>query len=272
MRILSNAHTHSTFCDGKNSIEEMVQEAIKRGFVSIGCSMHGWNPYDSIPATPEAEVLYRQEVRRMREKYRGQIEVILGMEKDFAYERPVNDYEYYIDSVHWFRRGDQLFSADYSAERMRADVENSFGGDYYAYVRCYYENVAAMCARSSAAFIGHIDLITKFNEGYRYFDESDPRCLAPAKEAARCAIERGVPLEMNTGAISRGYRSTPYPNPLLLRFIHDEGGEIIINGDSHSADALETGFDLCVAAARQAGFDHVLRMREGARMEDLPLA
>ena len=271
MLINSNVHTHSTFCDGKNTVEEMVQEAIRLGFVSLGCSMHGWNPYETIPATPEAEVLYRAEVRRMQEKYRGRLELILGMEKDYIYDRLVSDYEYYIDSIHWFRRGDEMFSADYSVERMLQYVNESFGGDYYAYTRCYYENEAEMCAKSSAAFIGHLDLITKFNEGYKYFDETDPRYLAPAKEAARCAIERGVPLEMNTGAISRGYRVTPYPHPILLKFIHDEGGKIIINGDSHSADSLVTGFDTCVELARAAGFTSVLRMREGARLEEIGL-
>ena len=41
------------------------------------------------------------------------------------------------------------------------------------------------------------------------------------------------------------------------------GGEILINGDSHSAATLETGYDLSVELARAAGFDHVLRLRAG---------
>ena len=40
MRFLSNAHTHSTFCDGKNPPEEMIRAAEKLGFVSLGFSGH----------------------------------------------------------------------------------------------------------------------------------------------------------------------------------------------------------------------------------------
>lgn len=262
MLLKSNAHTHTTFCDGKNSVEEMAQAAIARGFVSLGFSMHGWTPYEVVPVSMEREALYRAEVRRVREKYAGQLEIILGVERDALYEeRSYDDYEYIIDSTHWFVQNGAYCCADYSRERMLSYVSELFGGDFYAYTAAYYRQAARMCSRSEALFIGHIDLITKFNEGNRFFDEGDPRYLGPAKEAIRCAIERGKPLEMNTGAIARGYRVTPYPGSVLLKFIHDEGGEILINSDCHSAAAIDTGFELCAELARAAGFDHVLQLR-----------
>lgn len=262
MQILSNMHTHTTFCDGANSVEEMVQSALERNFVSLGFSIHGWHPLEVVPVTLEREAAYRAEVRRVREKYRGQIEILLGAERDSIYERDFSDYEYLIDSTHWFEEGGEFFCADYSEERMLAQVKH-FGGDFYAYCRSYFRQAEKMCAKSDAAFIGHIDLISKFNEGMRYFDENDPRYLKGAKDAAMAAIERGVPLEINTGAIARGYRSAPYPSLPLLKFIHDQGGEVIVNGDSHSAAALETAYDLALENAVRAGFDHVLRMRVG---------
>ena len=56
MLIRSNAHCHTTFCDGKNTVEEMAQEAIRLGFISLGYSMHGWTPYEIVPVSPEKEV------------------------------------------------------------------------------------------------------------------------------------------------------------------------------------------------------------------------
>ena len=48
MAILSNAHTHTTFCDGKNTAEEMVQAALDNGFVSLGFSGHSFiSPTDT---------------------------------------------------------------------------------------------------------------------------------------------------------------------------------------------------------------------------------
>jgi histidinol-phosphatase (PHP family) len=38
-------HTHTTFSDGKNSMEEMVLAAIERGMPAIGFSDHSDSPY-----------------------------------------------------------------------------------------------------------------------------------------------------------------------------------------------------------------------------------
>ncbi len=261
MKIRSNVHTHTTFCDGKNSVEEMVLAAIERDFVSLGFSIHGWTPYEAVPVTLEKEALYRAEVRRVREKYRGQIEILLGAERDALYPRDFSEYEYLIDSTHFIVKDGEYLCVDRSAACMEDAVRRHFGGDYYAYCRAYFRREAEVCAQSDAAFIGHIDLVRKFNEGNRYFDEEDPRYLAPALEAVECAVAQNLPIEMNSGAIARGYRSVPYPSAALLRRIRDLGGEILINGDSHSAAALETGYELCVDLARACGFDHVLRLR-----------
>ncbi len=261
MNLRSNAHCHTVYCDGKNTPEEMIRAALERNFVSLGFSIHGWTPYEPTPTSIEREAEYRAELRALREKYRGRIEILIGAERDFLYERDFSDYEYLIDSAHCLERDGEIFDVDWSPEVTERAVERHFGGDYYAYCRAYYEQEARLCEKSDAAFIGHIDLVSKFNEGNRCFDESDPRYLGPAMEAVEVAVRRGKPIEMNTGAISRGYRTTPYPNPLLLRRIRELGGEIIINSDAHEASALDVGFDLCVELARSCGFDHVLRLR-----------
>lgn len=42
-----NLHTHSLYCDGKDTIEEMVQEAISRNFDVLGFSGHGYCSIDT---------------------------------------------------------------------------------------------------------------------------------------------------------------------------------------------------------------------------------
>ena len=270
MNLRSNAHTHTLYCDGKNAPEEMVQAALERNFVSLGFTIHGWTPYELTPVTMEKEAAYRAELARLREKYRGRIEILIGAERDALYERDFSQYAYLIDSTHWFIENGAYICVDHSEEVMRAAVREHFGGDYYAYCRAYFRREAEVCARSDAAFIGHIDLVSKFNEGNRYFDEADPRYLGPALEALDCALDRGVPLEINSGAIARGYRSAPYPAAPLLRHIRARGGEILINSDAHAAAQLDCAFDLCVGIARSCGFDHALRLREGG-FEELAL-
>lgn len=263
MKIRSNAHTHTTWCDGGNSAEEMIQVAIAQDFISLGFSVHGWTPYEPCAITLEREEEYRRELRMLREKYRGQIEILIGAERDAPYARDFSQFEYVIESTHTMQdRNGEVFFVDWSQERMECFVRENFGGDYYAYSSAYYRQLAEVCEKSDALFVGHIDLLTKFNEGNRFFDESDPRYLKGAFEAAECAIRRGLPLEMNTGAISRGYRITPYPGKPILKFIQAHGGEILINSDAHSAAGIATGFDLCVELAKESGFDHVLYLRK----------
>ena len=93
MKLRSNAHTHTTYCDGRDAPEAMVQAALERGFVSLGFTIHGWTPYEPAPVTLEREAEYRAELKRLREKYRGQIEILIGAERDALYERDFSQYE-----------------------------------------------------------------------------------------------------------------------------------------------------------------------------------
>ena len=47
MKYLQNLHQHSTFCDGKDTPEEVVLSAIEQGFDSIGFSSHSYMPWNT---------------------------------------------------------------------------------------------------------------------------------------------------------------------------------------------------------------------------------
>ena len=67
----------------------------------------------------------------------------------------------------------------------------------------------------------------------------------------------GKPFEVNTGAISRGYRTHPYPSRAMLRYIAQKGGSVILSGDSHSKDALCCAFEKWYAACQKIGVNVV---------------
>ena len=261
MKILSNAHCHTVYCDGSNTPEEMIRAAIDRNFVSLGFSIHSWTPYEPCGVTIEKEQEYRRELLALREKYRDQLEILIGVERDSMTDRSFAEFDYILDSVHVVLHDGEPMFIDWTPDKQERYVREFFGGDPYAYCRAYYDRVSEVCAKSDALFIGHLDLVCKFNAGNKYFDESDPRYLKPAFEAAECAVKRGLPLEMNTGAISRGYRTDPYPILPILRHIRELGGEIIINSDAHNTSGMDMVFDRCVEIAKGCGFDHVLQLR-----------
>ena len=76
----------------------------------------------------------------------------------------------------------------------------------------------------------------------------------------------GKIFEINTGAISRGYRSTPYPAPELLRHLYAIGGRITVSSDAHSAAAICCAFDKAEALAQSCGFTELWQFN-GNRFE-----
>ena len=73
----ANLHTHTSFCDGKNSPEEMVRSAVEKGFDVLGFSGHSYTPFDETYCmSSENTRRYQEEVRRQAETYRDQIRVI----------------------------------------------------------------------------------------------------------------------------------------------------------------------------------------------------
>jgi len=67
-------------------------------------------------------------------------------------------------------------------------------------------------------------------------------------------IPYGKPFEINSGAISRGWRTTPYPAPEILRFIKERGGHILLSSDSHAKETLRYRFDASRELALACGF------------------
>ena len=99
MKFTQNLHTHTTFCDGRDTPEELVAEALRLGFTELGFSDHIHTAY-SVTLSAEKTELYKQEVRRLQEAYRGQIDIFLGIEYDMYCGVDVSDFEYTIAGVH----------------------------------------------------------------------------------------------------------------------------------------------------------------------------
>ena len=88
------------------------------------------------------------------------------------------------------------------------------------------------------------DLITKFIEREPLFDTSHPRYVRAWQRAADELLKSGVPFEINTGAISRGYRTEPYPDRGIVAYIKEHGGRLVLSSDSHSAANIAFGFEI----------------------------
>ena len=237
--ILKDYHVHSTYSDGKNTPEEIVLQAISLGMSEIGFSDHcygdyceeyciAWNKLDG----------YAEEINRLKDKYKDKISVLLGIEQDYYSEASTEPYDYVIGSVHFVKVGDTYVEVDGSREEQIQGVKLYFGGDYKAFYRAYFANVKDVVNKTGCDIIGHFDLVSKFNGLGDIFDENDPDYIAAWKDAADTLLESGKVFEINTGAVSRGYRSQPYPSKPIFDYLKSKGAKFILSSDAHKKENL----------------------------------
>ena len=73
--------------------------------------------------------------------------------------------------------------------------------------------------------------------------------------AAIHELQGKIPLfEVNTGAISRGYRTSPYPCLDFLKEFYRCGFGVILTSDCHDKTYLDCAYEEAEALIRQAGF------------------
>lgn len=66
MKYISNLHTHTKYCDGKNTVEENIQYAIDKELISLGFSGHSHFYIDDTSMSEENTIKYLENIKRQR--------------------------------------------------------------------------------------------------------------------------------------------------------------------------------------------------------------
>lgn len=257
----SNFHTHSTYCDGVSSLEETVLTAIEMGCKSLGFSGHSYTFFDEEYAmTQEGTEAYKHEVGELKDKYADQIRILCGIEQDFFSDEPTEGYDFVIGSVHYVLKDGVYVPVDNTAEDFVADVAKHFDGDYLAFCEAYYAQVADVVEKTGCTFVGHFDLVTKFNQDNKLFDMGHPRYVKASSEALEALCAQGAMFEINTGAMAKGYRTEPYPSVRLLRQLAAAHAPVILTSDCHKASMLQFGLKEADDLAKSLGLQVVYEL------------
>ena len=248
--IRQNLHCHTSFDDGRDAPYTMVLAAIRAGLTSVGISLHcPIDGEDSWCCKDSDEALFIEEMRRLREIFADRIEVWCGLEYDVdARRRSVPPYDYIIGACHILNG----FPIDFDPESAAQMI--AWHGGALKTAQIYYDRMASLADIPEVSIVGHFDLITKFDERDPLFDVT----LPAYRDAAFAAMEKlnaaGKIFEINSGAISRGWRTTPYPAEKLLRHLKSIGGRILISSDAHTSEAMTCAFGQSEALAKRCGF------------------
>ncbi len=267
-RFPCDTHIHTTRCGhATGSDEEFLEAAIARGLDAIALTDHApfyWlRPEERDPTLAmAADELpgYVDDVLALAERYRGRIDVLLGVEADYVPGREEDlsrllepyPFDVVLGSVHlvdgW------LVDAPSSLVRLgggQEEVDRIWGR--------YAELLVEAAGSGMFDVLTHLDLPKKF--GHR---ASQPFAgcqdeVVSAVAASSCAVE-----------LSSGGRRKPvgedYPAPDLFCKLASARVPFVLASDAHAPAEVGFAFENLVANARAAGVTEVMvyRQRRGA--------
>jgi histidinol-phosphatase (PHP family) len=154
---------------------------------------------------------YVTQARKLQQKYKGQIDLIVGMETEYICTDTVNQIkelrtryslDYLVGSIHHVD-GMQI---DFSEEEY-CDAEEKCGGTEAIMIK-YYNQQYEMLKEIKPEVIGHFDLISLYRPAFHLTDA----VLGKIKRNIDYGISYGALFEVNTA-----YRpGNPYPRPDIL--------------------------------------------------------
>ncbi len=266
--MLSNIHTHTTLCDGNDTPEEMVLQAIEMGFDSLGFSGHAPTPPPlGMEYTMRNIDAYILEINRLKEMYKNDIQIYLGVEEEgFC---PVNRgrFDYIIGSLHLIENKGKFYSIDESPEHMKKCID-TFDGNYLSAVEAYYSRLCDYVLKRKPDVVGHFDLITKYEGRYTDYFFSQDGYFNIAKKYITEAAKSECIFEVNNGAIAKGYRNTPYPSRDLLYVLKKLDAKLTVTSDCHNKTMLDYNFKECKKMLKDIGFEHIYVLYNNTFMKE----
>ena len=237
-------HTHTVGYDGKNTVAEMIQHAIKLKWEAIGISNH-IEFHENLPLFHsmffsdyhKAKEQYKRTINEIKElAAKENIQVLAGFEVDFFkgkkwrhdFEALLKEIEcdYLIGSTHCLYNEDEsiiMHLYDYT----RPKVPNK------EFIDSYWINIKEAIKSGYFDMIAHIDLIKRFGLDKEEYKEDKI-------EIAELLSKYKVSTELNTGNYDKNKMF--YPSDELLKILKDYDVPIMISDDAHSIEALGQNF------------------------------
>lgn len=263
-----NYHSHSLFCDGKDSMEDMVLSAIERGLHYFGFSSHSPLCFESKVALKKERVEeYLSQARFLKEKYQDKIKLFISMEFDYITSMQENiremskiyDLDYFIGSVHFVKgkSNDKVWFIDGSdREVYDKGLEEVFSGNIREGVEAYFQQMLNMIKTQRPDVVGHFDKIKMHNKE-RFFSQKDKwfedfmmECLVAIKES-------GSICEINTRGLYKKRYDDFYPGREWIKKASDMKIPLTISTDCHKKDEVDLLFDESIEYLKQIGERYV---------------
>jgi histidinol-phosphatase (PHP family) len=268
-----NFHTHTNYCDGHASVNEIVMAAIEQGLRQIGFSSHAPLPVEAgWSLTDETEMTnYVSDIISAKEQYQGKIQIFAGIEADYIPGMSVKFSElkqkfhldYVIGAVHLVKPplSDELWFIDGKQSFFDRGIEKCFNGDAKKAALTYFRQIREMIANEEFDIIAHFDKI-KMNNAGRFFSEDEDWYQAEIIEILHLLKQSNIIMEINTRGFYQKKVKDMYPADWIIRHAASLNIPVMINSDAHKPAELLAGFDEAGAILRNHSYRHVM-IKEG---------
>ena len=245
----------------------MIEQALALGFDSLGFSGHAPTAQATEWEIAKERVeAYKNEILQLSKEYSGRIKIYLGMELDRYSEGLYDPFglDYAIGSVHMAKKNGIWYDFDHCYEETKHSIDELFDGDAIAYARSYYQTLIDAAYSLDFDIVGHFDVLAKFSEKHPDLIQIESKeYRETALDALRTVRKKKEIFEVNTGAISRGHRMTPYPAPFILDEMRALDCKLVLTSDCHAANALDCAFDEAREYIKAHGFNELYYLTEG---------
>lgn len=274
-QLLSNYHSHSTFCDGRSAPEDFLKFAISNKFRAYGFSSHSPLPFETFWNMSAGDLPeYLAESERLRKKYEDIIEVYVGLEIDYldsTYNPSIPYFQempldYRIASVHFLPRSKELTEknmvcVDGPYEEFAQSVDKYFEGDIRRMVERYYDSVYKMLEAGGFDIVGHMDKI--YQNGHRYpgFSMEADWYKDPLMACLELIARKGYMVEINTKNMTR--KQQTFPHYSFFPALKEMNIPVMVNSDCHFPDLVNDGRPEAFIMLREAGIDSTWELVKG---------
>lgn len=231
-------HTHNVRCGhAVGELEEYVQSAIRQGMTQIGLSDHmplvnlSNEEHPDIAMPMEELPRYFEECQRLKEKYKDEIAVRVGLEMDYVegFEEAIGKiatafpWDYLIGSAHFLGTWDVTdFRQARRWEGLR--VVDAF--------ERYYDAIKKAAATGFYDYIGHIDAIKRFAP---HAPEADVAALE--EETLQALKKHDLAFELNVAGIHAPCKEQ-YPAFRILERARALDIPVTYGSDAHHPDKV----------------------------------
>ena len=254
MRI--DLHNHTSRCNhAEGTMDEYIIRAIELGIDIYGFSEHAPMDFDSYYRLSFDEMNdYRDDVVKLKERYKNEIEILLGYEVDYLKghidERVIDSkVDYLIGSVHFLDKWG-FDNPEFIGGWKSRNIDDIW--------QEYFDAIEAMAQTKYFDIVGHFDLIKVF----KFMPTKDIRILA--KKALQAIKKSGMVLELN-GAGLRKPIGEIYPSKMLLEVAYDMNIPITFSSDAHAVEQVGFGYHESVTLAKEVGYSKAVTFKQRER-------